>query len=169
MNLFDRATTRDLAIAGGIAATGALLMGLVMASLSAPPEQKARLAALDQELAQVTSLSRISREGPTLPPGAICTKAPAEEAQVLANAIKDDAGQFKLTVTGLEVAPAAGTDGRLAAVRIRYEASGPYEAALGLLDLMSKRSPQIYADSVDLTSKGSSVTLAFSGRAFCSV
>jgi hypothetical protein len=51
----------------------------------------------------------------------------------------------------------------------RFQASGSYESALMAMDQLAKRRPQVFADTVDLTSKTSSVTLVFSGRVFCSV
>jgi hypothetical protein len=169
VRLSDLGAPRQIALAGGITAALALATGLVLAQLSTPTDFKSRLAALSARADQAGAISHRAHDAPAVAANDICNQSTAVEAGLLAGQLRDQAAQLKLAVTSAELTPLGQADpaSHLTALRVRMETSGAYDATLGLLDLMAKSRPQILADSVDLTPKGSTVSLAFSGRVFC--
>lgn len=157
---------RDLAIAGGIALCAAVVMGVALPSLSAPKDFHPRLEALETGAAEVRRLSRTGRGAKPMRASAVCADA-GEAASQLRQTLSQDAAQLKLDISRVDVAPAGEETGGLAVLDIRFEAGGGYDAALAMLERLDRLQPQIFADTVDLTSRTSSVTISFSGRAFC--
>ena len=170
MTLTERSTQRDGVIAVAIALAGALVFGLVLAAISTPSNFKVRLAQVQQQVDEGGRLARRSRNASAYPVDALCVGLPAEQAQILRSNLTEAAAQARVEVKRMEVGP-AGTSAseRLAPLRVKIEASGSYESALLMLEAMGKLRPQLFADTVDLTPKASTVTVNFSGRAFCSV
>ncbi|WP_340643891.1 hypothetical protein [Phenylobacterium sp.] len=171
MTLTERPTQRDGIIAVTIALASALILGLILAAISTPADFKARLAEVQQQVDEAGRLARPSRALSSYPADALCTRIPVEQAQILRSDLTQAAAQAQIEVKRMEVGPGGGstTDDRLATLRVKVEASGSYESALLMLEAMGKLRPQLFADTVDLTPKASTVTLSFSGRAFCSV
>ena len=56
----------------------------------------------------------------------------------------------------------------LLAVNFRFETIGSYEDAMALLSDLDAVRPTLFADTVDLVSKTSAVSLQFSGHFYCS-
>lgn len=164
-------TGRELALAGGLALGCALVMSIALSSLSRPKDFDERLALLERRTAEAERLARTARTAKAYRPGVICAGSPADQAAAIRSTLESQAGQTQLSLTVVDVSPEGdGGDGaRLETLRVRFEAAGAYEAALGLLETLERVQPQIFVDTVDLVSKTSSVTLSFSGRAFCSV
>ena len=170
MILTEQSTQRDAIIAVSVALASALVLGLILAAISTPPDFKARLVEVQQQVDEAGRLARPSRTPSAYPADALCTRLPAEQAQILRSDLTEAAAQARVEVKRMEVGLGGSTsDERLAPLRVKVEASGSYESALLMLEAMGKLRPQIFADTVDLTPKASTVTLSFSGRAFCSV
>jgi hypothetical protein len=139
---------------------------LVLSGLGKAPDLNARVAAVEAEAARAKALlASAGRETPA-PPGALCRGAPSDAARRLHDALATQSAQAGLAPESLDVSPEDGGAGPTP-LRVRLTATGSYEAALGLLTLLAKTKPLVFADSVDLTPKISNVTLAFTGRAFC--
>lgn len=160
--------TRDTILAAGLALCAAVVMGVTVASLSTPKAFEPRTSKLEQGTDEVRGLLRM-RAASGLETGVICAGDPAAAARRLREAIGQDAGLLRLTLTSLDVSVEGAEGAGLSTLRIRLDASGGYDAALGLLERIDGHNPQVFADTVDLVSKTSSVTIRFSGRAFCSV
>lgn len=160
---------KTLAVAGAVGLAGALVFALLAASLARPEGYAERVAALDQKVAEIERLARKARGDRSTRAGQICVGPASAQADALRSQIQDNAGQLQLDLTVVEVA-ASGDGGAnaLETLRVRFEAAGSYEAAFGLLERLQRLQPQIFADTVDVTSKTTSVTLSFTGRAFCS-
>lgn len=158
---------RDLAIAGGLALCAAIVMGVALPSLSAPADYRTRLETIEVRAAETRRLVRAAKAAPPLRPGAVCADANAAVGG-LRQALIQTAGQLQLETSRIDVAESGDEVEGLTALAVRFEASGGYEAALALLERLDGLQPQIFADAIDLTSHTSSVTLNFSGRAFCS-
>ena len=159
---------QDLAIGGGIAAICAMVMGAVLASLATPPQFKDRLAELTTGHEQAVRLARPVRNAEALGTDVICPRSAAQQAPLLAGALKDSAGQLRLELKRLDVsAGRSGTSGKLTPLHVRLETQGSYDGAVMMLDLIGKQRPQVFAETVDLTTKVSGVTMVFSGIAYC--
>lgn len=167
MSQQDQAGPRELAIAGGVMASAALAFGVLLATLASPSNFNARLEALYRGVGDAQRLARPVRGATILPAGAVCASA-ADATTSLSTALREAAGQAQLQAIRVQVAtePRRGRTG-LVPLRIRFEAEGGYDAALQMLDLIGRQQPQVFADTTDLVSKGATVSLAFSGRAFC--
>jgi hypothetical protein len=158
------------AIAGAAIVLGsAVAMGVLLASLSAPQGFGVRLAALAQQADEAKRLARPVRVTDPLAADVACARPAPEQSETLRASLASGASGLGLSVTRLEVSPqgSAGPSAGVTPIVVRVDASGSYEAALGLLAQLHKASPQIFADSVDLVSKTSSVSISFTGRAFC--
>ncbi|WP_310540384.1 hypothetical protein [Phenylobacterium sp.] len=170
MSAADFVSLRPAVFAASLALGSALVMALVLTSISTPAGFKSRLAAVSDQVADADRRSRSSSAPGVFPVDAVCTRTAERQAEFLGDSLQGYAAPLQLDLRGLEiVAGVPSGRGKLVPVRFRFQASGSYEAAIGLLDALSRQRPQIFADTVDLTSKTSSVTLVFSGRLYCAV
>jgi hypothetical protein len=155
-------------LAAGLAAAGAIGAVLGAAHLARPDDFAARLAVVEQKMARVRELGAGAGRPDTFPADAACAQT-ARGAEDVRRQIAGLASQLNLEVSQLDVAPTppAGSS-RLAPLQLRFEVDGPYAGAVDLVRRLETVRPMVFVDTVDLTSKTSSVTLAVSGRAFCS-
>lgn len=156
-------------MAGGMAAAGAILMAVAMASLATPPDFDARLLSAQAKAVRAKALMRSASVG-AYGPDAVCVRDPDDQATRLREAVTQAASGGGVTLESLDSRPepAPQASARLTPVRVRFQATGPYEGVIGVLAVLSRDRPQIFVDSLDLTPKTANVTLGFSGRAFCS-
>lgn len=159
----------DLAFAVGAGAAAAVLMGTVLAILSTPKDYAPRIAALEQTVTRGATLVRPVRDRGPFDASVLCTRAAAEQAQVLRDLVMSTTTTAGLSLESLEtrLEPALDLSERVMPVRLRLVLTGPYEGAVGFLALLSREQPQLFVDSLDLTPKVSNVSLSLSGRVFC--
>ncbi|UTP39753.1 GspMb/PilO family protein [Phenylobacterium sp. LH3H17] len=162
-------TARDAFIVTGAVAGCALGLGMLLATIAAPKAVETRARALEAQVPEIARLMRPGRGAATLQPGTICAGTPARQAQDLRAQLTSLAGERQLGLTALDVRiePAADPRSKVTPIRFRFEVSGPYDGAIELLRRLAANRPMVFADTVDLSSQTSSVTLAFSGRVFC--
>lgn len=158
---------------GTVPALGLALTGLVaavgLAALATPSDFDARLAAVERDTEVARRQLRQRAPADALPIDGACRAASAREIAALRTALGRTAETFRLQSVTVEVEPDPAADSaRLTALRIRMDASGPYDAALGALQHLSTVRPMVFVDQVDLASKTSFVTLSVRGHAFCS-
>ncbi|MGR4866930.1 hypothetical protein [Caulobacter sp. LARHSG274] len=152
------------ALAGGLAAVVAA-MGL--SALARPVHRAERLAQLDQKVERIAQLQRATAGGLTYPRGAVCREGIARGSDLVAQKLRAGLGQAQMVRLAFE--PSVSVDGSgLVVIGFRFETLGSYEDAMGLLRGLDAAKPAIFADSVDLTSRTSAVSLRFSGRFYCS-
>lgn len=157
----------DAAAAAAVAAGCALLGALALGAAARPAGFGERLDKLDAKAAEVAQVLRPRREAGALALDAVCTGDMAGQQERLRTTIAAYGQQLNLELGDVEVRPDAPGRSGLTPLRIRFEATGGYEQVLSALDMLSRERPQVFADSVDLTSNTSSVTLEFAGRVFC--
>lgn len=158
---------RDLGVAAGLALSSALVMSMLLAAIASPKALTARVSALQGQSDEAARLLQRSRAPAGYPLDAVCSKSVDRQARDLRDALQGYAGALQLSVTGVEIEPVVARSG-LAPIRLRFQASGSYESAVRLLGALADQRPLIFADSVDMTSRTTSVTLVFTGRAYCS-
>lgn len=161
--------TKDMLTAAGIAAACALTMAVLLASV-ATPASKERIAAVETRADRAARMFRPARNVNAFGPDAVCARSPEAQAQVLRESLAGLAGESGVEVRGVDARPMTDgpAGGKLVPVRLKFEAVGSYESIVLLLDTLGRQRPEVFVDALDLTAKTSNVTLAFSGRVFCS-
>lgn len=151
------------AMAGGAMA---IVTATGLSALARPSDRAARLAEVERKLDRVEALQRGTSDGPTYARGAICREGVGRGAARVEDKLRSNLGQAKLTAITFD--PSMPVGDSLMAVSFRFETVGSYEDAVALLRGLDEARPGIFADSVDLVSKTSAVSLQFSGRFYCS-
>lgn len=164
------ATSKDIMMAVGVGGACALLLAVVLASIARPSDLQARTATISDRIETASGLFRPARNSSTFGPDAVCAQAPEAQAEALRTSLTNYAGQGGIEVRGIDARPMdAGAGGaKLVPVRLKFEAIGSYEAIVLLLENLGRQRPEVFVDALDLTAKTSNVTLAFTGRVFCS-
>jgi hypothetical protein len=156
------------------AVTLAALTGVVFFTaliiVARPSGFSARTAEVAADQAAAASLSHGSPAPLAFPAKAVCSEPVAIAAEALRRRVQADAAAVNVAVdpVALTPGPADHGAGSLAPVAVQFEATGAYDAVLGLLGRMSRQQPQVFIDSLDLQSKLSVVTLKLGGRIYCS-
>lgn len=165
--------SRERANGPGLAVAGAIIGGAVaivtatgLAVLARPVDRAARLAELERKLDRLETLQRSAADGPTYPRGAICREGAGRGTGIVEQKLRAQLGQAKLASIAFE--PSTPVADSLMAVSFRFETVGSYEDAMALLRGLDAARPTLFADSVDLVSKTSAVSLRFSGHFYCS-
>lgn len=156
----------DAALAAGLGLACALILGVTLAAVAAPADFAARVAKVDADVELTQRLLRAPR-GAAVSPEALCRRDPSEQAGRMRAELETFAAQANLTLSGLRITPDDSRAGRLVPVQVRFEARGSYEAVLLILDRLARQQPQVFAETVDLTSQTTSVALVFKGRLYC--
>jgi len=157
-----------MAMVAGVAGGCALTSALLFSALARPQDGDARVAVVTQRIDQAERLFRQARNGPSFAPDAVCDSA-EDQTLALKEAISSLALQGNVEVHSLDVTPAAAeSEAGLPPLRFRFEVTGAYVAVISVLGALDRQGPQVFVDAVDMTSKSSNVSLAFSGRVFCS-
>ncbi len=154
----------------GLAVVGllAVVSGVLLTKLSRPVGFDERLAALTARTALAERLVRHNAVAGPLAPRGACASGPAGQLQALKDELAANATRLDLqpTMVDARIAPAGLTPG-VTAIALKFEVVGSYAGAMGLLDTLSRRNPAIFAETVDLVSRTSSVSLSFVGRVLC--
>jgi hypothetical protein len=164
----ERANGPGLAVAAAVLG-GAMAIAAAMglSALARPADRTARLAELDRKIDRIEALQRAPSSGATYSKGAVCREGVGRGASLVEQKLRADVGQARLVRVVFD--PSTPVDGEgLMAVSFRFETLGSYEDAVSLLRSLDAARPAIFADSVDLVSKTSAVSLQFSGRFYCS-
>jgi hypothetical protein len=152
------------------AAVTAVLTVLLLGILAAPTDFRLRVDDLARHAVELQASARRSGEPEDLPLEAVCTGPPDRQIERVRAFVTSTAQAQKLDLKRLQIGIELGShlNETLTPVRVRFQAEGGYEGALGMLDALSRMRPILFADSVDLRSKTSSVVFDISGRMFCS-
>ena len=167
----SRRTTHDIGVLAtglAIAAVGAIVICLVLASLAKPDHLKARLAHLDQLARRTEVLAEKTGDPRAFPQGAVCDSASVGAGDDLKKRITALAAVAGVTVANLNADTAAGDpSAELTPIKLSFTASGHYDAVLMLLDAISKARPVFFVDTVDLKSQTANVDLKIAGNIYC--
>lgn len=164
------ASSKDILTALAIGAACAVTVAVLLASVARPSDVKEHTAAIEARVDRASGLFRPARNPDAFGPDAICAQAPEIQAQALRETLNGFASQGGLEVRAIDARPLDGAapNAKLIPVRLKFEATGSYESIVLLLDSLGRQRPEVFVDALDLTAKTSNVTLAFSGRVFCS-
>ena len=160
--------TRLFLIAGGVAAVSAAGFSFLLKAVATPRDFEVRAAAVEEGIEGVRRAIGRRVGDDQLGAGAICKIPLSEQSQALRTVLTSHAEQHRLKLSGMEVAPDVSVLGEtLVQGRLRFRVEGDYETTVATLDMLNQARPKIFAETVELTSGSSSVTLSFSGKFFC--
>ncbi|WP_165189877.1 hypothetical protein [Caulobacter soli] len=165
--------SRERAGGPGLAVAAAMIGGAMaiatatgLSALARPDDRAARLAELDRKLERIETLQRADAGGPAYPRGALCREGVGRGVGIVEQKLRGGLGQAKLAT--IAFSPSTPVGDSLLVVNFRFETVGSYEDATALLRSLDAARPILFADSVDLVSKTSAVSLRFSGHFYCS-
>jgi hypothetical protein len=164
----ERTGGPGLAVAAAMAGGAmAIVTATGLSALARPDDRAARLAELERKLDRIETLQRgAAGAGPTYPRGAVCREGVGRGAGIVEQKLRAQLGQAKLAA--IAFAPSTPAGDSLLAVNFRFETVGSYEDAMALLSGLDAARPTLFADSIDLVSNTSAVSLRFSGHFYCS-
>ncbi|MBW8858557.1 MAG: hypothetical protein JF570_02165 [Caulobacter sp.] len=152
----------------GLAATCALVFSWGLAAVARPADLQARLAALRDQAETAQTLLRRRGGFADYPPGAVCPGLSDLQLEPVRQRLSTTIAGGGLSVQKISVTPMQDADLEpIRAVQVQLEASGRYETALLALDSLSRLTPLIYVDTVDLKTNVDTVNLQLSGRFYC--
>lgn len=160
----------SIAYGAAVATMSAIAFALLLSALSTPQGYKERIATLQQKVEGVRRMLKPPAELAPYPADAVCAKGVSPTLDQLRKDIGGQAETAKLVLSQVELGPdeQARLGETLIPLQLKLQAQGSYESTIALLALLARHRPMVFADTVDLSSKTSSVTLKFSGRLFCS-
>lgn len=139
-----------------------------LALYSRPANFDARVASLQDRIAEITRLSKPSAKARAYVPGALCPSAADGAVEAISATLRARADQLGLQTSGISAQASDEVNGGVVRVALRGEFSGSYPAALALLDQLANQTPKVFADQVDLLDRAPQVSLRFSGHFYCS-
>lgn len=141
-----------------------------LAALAKPGQLGGRLARLEPMLRAVERAPRAAGDPSSYAPHAICRTGSVQAGEQLKARIAAAAAEAGLPAPKLALSPpdVEFTTDRLAPVMFQADVTGRYDAVLQFLKLMAEGEPQVFADTMDLKSETSVVSLHFTGRVLCS-
>ncbi len=168
----SRSSTPDVktvcvAVLAGLAAVWAGFSGLSL--LATPAHLKARLGAIETTAGRIDAAPRESGDPSAYAPHALCRASPQEAADALKTALAGSAATAGLAGAKIAVTPpdSAEAGGRPTPVLFELDAAGRYDSVLALLRLLDQAEPEVFADTLDLKSQTSTVSLKLTGRVLC--
>jgi len=176
-----------------LAAAVVASLGLVSADAFAAPassgvsqaqlqQLQAQIAALQAQVQQLQNDSQalqaqservqtlLRRRGGTTdyPPGAICPGLSEVQLEPIRQQLRAAVAGAGLDPQKVSVARSAAPSlEAIAPVDVRLETNGAYGPTLLMLDVLSRQTPLLYVDTVDLRSRTDTVNLQLSGRLYC--
>lgn len=151
-----------------IATSSALVFCWGLAAIARPAGLKERVAALEVQAERTQTLMR--RRGGTVdyPAGAVCPGLSEAQLEPIRQRLRAAATGANLGLGKISVArPSTPSLEAITPIDVQFETNGAYEATLLMLDSLSRQTPLLYVDTVDLRSRTDSVNLQLSGRIYC--
>lgn len=168
----SRARALDVnAVALGVAAAlaGGVIAYFALSSMARPAGASARIAEVARQTADVDRMAGKTRTPSPYPVGAVCDGADAGAAAVR-QTVTTLAGQAGVFLADVQAQPQTPDEanGGLQPVRLVVSGSGSSDGVQALLRALSKSTPSIFVDTLDLRPTDGAVALKLSGRFFCS-
>lgn len=161
-------TAGQIVTASGLAMVVAAAVAAGLSMVAKPSDYRERLAAVERSTDEAAGLLRQRRAGQAFGKGAVCVGDPEAAAERLRAELTGAAASARLEHPSVAVTAKPASGQAIAPLLIRVEAAGGYDAALTAIDRLSAVRPVMFIDSIDIVSKTSFVTLAITGRAYCS-
>ncbi len=148
------------------AALTAAVFLFALSEIAHPSDMQARLARATATLSDVEASLQSPGDADAYPPHALCRMGANAAGPALQDRVTALAAGNGLTLTGVSATPGVAdeTAGGIAPVSLQFQTSGRYDAVIGFMGALARNQPEIFADSVDLKSETSAVSLTFEGR-----
>ena len=162
--------TTQLVSAVTLAALAAVVLFVTLMLVGRPQGYSARLAAARTTAVRISNLEKAAPSTAAFPDRAVCNQMTSAAADTLRRSLASAASSATVSISNVVLTAGGGDEGAggLAPVTLKFEASGQYDAVLGLLAQMGRWRPELFVDSMDLRSQVSSVALKLEGRVYCS-
>lgn len=158
-----------IALLAAASAAAAALGWFALSAMTTPPDFAARKAAVQASLDRAEALGRRTRVASSHGAGAVCPTLTETDLAAVRQEIIGSAGQAGVTLTDLNLAPPASLQGhgRIAPVALRLQGEAAYESVSAWLDLLARRQPEIFVDTLDLANRPPRVSVKLTGKVFC--
>lgn len=164
----DLPGARILAGAGIIAGLAATLAAFLLANLSKPTAFETRLAKVAGDVDRTQRLAQAGGSANSHRPRAVCPGPGADNLEAVRSAFFAAAARAGVSSPAVSLTSLdEGEHAALAPVRVSLQASGGYDAVLGMLGQFERLEPEVFVDVLELKSKTSSVDLKLSGKVYC--
>ena len=157
-------------IGGAVAAAVAAAMAAfaVLSGLSTPPRLEHRIDAVEANIERTRAVFGRPREPSHYLVDPLCHASPSNAADLVRAELTRTASQAGLAAPSVTVAGgSADPANQTYPVMFTVDATDRYDLVLGFLDRLAQSEPEVFADSVDLVSKTSAVSLKLTGRVEC--
>ena len=155
--------TTGIAVLVGVFTLG--LSSWAMAGLARPADYEARVAALQQSIAEIQQ-GAPGQQIAGFSDRTLCRGALIPAASAVRSDLVRQAGAAGMTLKALESSPGASA-GELNAIDVSFTAEGGYEGAVKLVGALEDARPEVFVDSVQMAPQAGRVSLKVKGRAFC--
>jgi hypothetical protein len=155
-------------IAVTLAVASACFSAFALSRLSHPADYKESTASIAAKLDRADKLLKAPGDAFAYPVATLCSDQVAA-TDALKKGVETGAAASSVALTSLLVNASSSVSpgAELSPIEVRFEATGQYEALLQLLNSLSKTQPEVFVESLDLKPQTSTVSMKFSGRAFC--
>ena len=157
-------------IASGLVLTliAAVAAWSLMSWLSKPTNFDVRMSELAKQVSRSETLAASAGALDSHPAHAVCPGLRPEDLDRLRASVGAAAVRAGLPAPSLTFSAAEATQtASMAPVKLNLQATGGYEAMLGLISQLERSEPEIFVDSLDLRTSAATVDLKLSGKVFC--
>ena len=163
--------TPDTVLIGGavVAAVAAAMAAFAaLSGLSTPARLGGRIDALEANIERARAVLERPREPSHYLSDPICHAGSSNAADVVRAELSRAASQSGLAPPNVTIA-GGGADptSQIYPVMFTVDVTDRYDLILGFLDRLAQSEPEVFADSLDLVSKTSAVSLKLTGRVEC--
>jgi hypothetical protein len=160
---------RRAVLGAGVGLLAAIAFYLVLSFLARPPELEQRLGKLAAEAETIEKLERRAKGAALAPQGAVCEEPATAASGAFQRRLEDVARSAGVRLADFSSTPSSVDEASgLQPVRVRFTATGPYDAVVGLLRRLADLRPALFVDDLHLRSKTTFAALEFSGSLLCS-
>jgi hypothetical protein len=168
----SRAQTLDVnaaMIAAAAALAGGAIAYFALSFIARPAHLSVRLGEVTRQAAEAERIKTRAKSPSAYPSGAVCEGGAEAGAGLMRQTVTALAGQAGVAIADLQTQPRAPDERNgLQAVRLDVSASGSSAAVWGMMQSLSKATPSVFVDNLELRPSDGALLLKLSGRMFCS-
>ena len=166
IKLPDTTLIATAALFGVVALCGSFWM---LTMLSRPSELNGRIGVIESDMRQADGVLRRTADTSHYLPNPLCRTGPSLAGDLVRTELAHAARDAGLGAPSITMIPLGSQDptSQTFPVTFSVEATGRYDLVLSFLGRLAQSEPEVFADSIDLASKTSAVSLKLTGRVIC--